>query len=53
MKIKRQDLLPDGKNISDLIAYLQDYILICLIFPCASQLALIGYLQARAKSKCF
>ena len=26
IKIKRQDLLPDGKNISDSIAYLQEYI---------------------------
>ena len=25
MKIKRQDLLPDGKNISDSIAYSQEY----------------------------
>ena len=25
IKIKRQDLLPDGKNISDSIAYLQEY----------------------------
>ena len=26
IKIKRQDLLPDGKHISDSIAYLQGYI---------------------------
>ena len=26
IKIKRQDLLSDGKNVSDSIAYLQEYI---------------------------
>ena len=26
IKIKQQDVLPDGKNISDLIAYLGEYI---------------------------
>ena len=26
MKIKWQGLLPDGKNISDSVAYLQEYI---------------------------
>ena len=26
IKIKRQDLLPDGENISDSISYLEEYI---------------------------
>ena len=41
--IKQQDLLHDGGNISDLIAYFTRVYMICLIFPNASQSALIGY----------
>ena len=42
IKIKQQDLLRDGKNISDSIAYFTRVYMICLIFPSASQLALIS-----------
>ena len=42
INIKQQDLLPDGKDISDSIAYITRKCMICLIFPSASQLALIG-----------
>ena len=42
IKIKRQDLLHDGKNISDLIAYFTRVYMNCLIFPSASQLVLIA-----------
>ena len=42
IKIKQQDLLRDGKNISNSIAYFTRVYMICLIFPSASQLALIG-----------
>ena len=42
IKIKQQDFLRDGKNISDSIAYFTRVYMICLIFPSASQLALIG-----------
>ena len=42
IKIKQQDLLHHGKNISDSIAYFTIVYIICLIFPSASQLALIG-----------
>ena len=42
MKIKQQYLLRDGKNIFDSIAYFMRVFMICLIFPSASQLALIG-----------
>ena len=38
----------DG-NQSDSIAYFTRVYMICLILPSASQLALLGYLQARAK----
>ena len=53
IKIKQQDLIRDGKNISDSIAYLMRVYMICLIFASASQLALIGSLQARAKLSAF
>ena len=43
----------DGKNISDSIAYFTRAYMICLIFPSASQLALIDLLQARAKLGAF
>ena len=49
MKIKQQDLLHDSKNIYDSISYYTRVYMICLIFPSASQLALTGQLQARAK----
>ena len=39
IRIKQQDLLHDGKNISDSIARVY---MICFIFPSASQLALTG-----------
>ena len=42
IKIKQQDLLHDGKIISDSIAYFTRVYMICLIFPSASQLALTG-----------
>ena len=42
MKIKQPDLLNDGKNISDSIAYFTRVYMICQIFPSTSQLALIG-----------
>ena len=42
IKIKQRDLLHDGKNISDSIAYFTRKHMICLKFPSASQLALIG-----------
>ena len=42
IKIKQQDLLHDGENISDSIAYFTGVYMICLIFPSASQLAFIG-----------
>ena len=42
IKIKQQDLLRDCKNISDSIAYFTRVYMTCLIFPRASQLALIG-----------
>ena len=41
-KTKQQDLLRDGKNISDSIAYLTRVYMICLIFPNVYQLALMG-----------
>ena len=53
IKIRQLDLLPDGKNISDSIAYFTRVYMICLIFPSASQLALIGQLQVRAKLSVF
>ena len=53
IKIKQQDLLHDGKNISDSVAYFTRVYMICLIFPSASQLALISLLQARAKLSAF
>ena len=58
IKIKQQDLLHDGKNISDSTAYFTKVYMICLIFPSASQLALTGkpvrnYLQACAKLSAF
>ena len=49
IKIKQQD----GKNIPDSIAYFTRVCMICLIFPSASQLALIGQMQARAKLSAF
>ena len=42
IKIKQQDLLHDGKNISDSIAYFTGIYMICLTFLSVSQLALIG-----------
>ena len=42
IKIKEQNLLHDGKHISDSIAYFTRGYMICLLFPSASQLALIG-----------
>ena len=42
IKIKQQDLLRVGKDTSDSIAYFTTVYMICLIFPSASQLALIG-----------
>ena len=39
---KQQDLLLDSKDISDSIAYFTRVYMICLTFPSASQLALIG-----------
>ena len=51
--IKQQDLLRDSKNISDSIAYFKRVCMICLIFPSASQLALISALQARAELNAF
>ena len=42
IKIKQQDLLHDGKNISDSIAYFLRVCMISLIFASASQLALTG-----------
>ena len=42
IKIKQQDLLHDGKNISDSVAYFTIVYMICSIFPSTSQLALIG-----------
>ena len=42
IKIKQQDVLRDGKKISDSIAYFTRVYVICLIFPSSPQLALIG-----------
>ena len=42
IKIKQEDLLLDGKRISDSIAYFTGVYMICLIFSSASQLALTG-----------
>ena len=42
IKIKQQNSLRDGKNISDSLAYFTRVYTICLIFPSASQLAHIG-----------
>ena len=42
IKIKQQDLLHDGKNTSDSIVYFTRVYMICLVFPSASRLALIG-----------
>ena len=53
IKIKRQDLLRDGKNISDSISYFTRVYVICLIFPSTSQLARIGLLQALAQLSAF
>ena len=53
MKIKQQDSLGDGKNISDSISYFTRVYMICLIFPSASQLAPIGLLEASAKLSAF
>ena len=53
IKVKQQDLLHHGKNISDSIAYFSRGCIIYLIFSSASQLALIGQLQARAKLSAF
>ena len=41
VKIKQQDLLLDGKDISYSIAYFTRVYMVCLIFPSVSQLALI------------
>ena len=49
IKIKQHDLLPDNENIFDSNAYFMRVYTICVIFPSASQLTLIGQLQARAK----
>ena len=40
IKIEQQDLLHDGKNISDSFAYFTGVYMICLIFPSASHFAL-------------
>ena len=52
-KGKQQDLLRDRKYIFDSIVYFTRVYMICLIFPSASQLPLIGQLQARAKLSAF
>ena len=52
IKVKRKDLLRDGKNISDSIAYLQEYVYDLLNIPKRIS-ALIGQLQARAKLSVF
>ena len=53
INIKQHDQFHDGKSISDSIAYFTRVYMICLIFPSASQLALISQLQARPKLSAF
>ena len=41
IKIEPQDLLHDGKSISDSIAYFGRVYMICLLFPSTFQLSLV------------
>ena len=52
IKIEQQDLLRDGKNISDSIAYYTRVYMICLTFPNVSQ-HIYRLIASACKIKCF